>query len=340
MAIKKISKLVGFLLGAGVAVFIFCAVLCGIYYMSYHGVKPGRSNPEGSNAVWARHSWVGEQRTAGEFDEFAAMLKRNSITDVFVHVGPLNGFGSIEDGKYAHARSMVRNMRRRVPGVRFQAWIGQVEKRGGGPLDLSNAGVRENIIAASKEFLDMGFDGIHYNIEPVYNGDGNFLALLDMAKEVVTERRKTLSVSGFQLELLSGSERAVRIIAKRAALWDEDYYRQVAARVDQVAVMMYDTILPADWLYAKYVEWETSALLGLLGSGTTVFIGVPTYEHRRPTRHYRIENINSALRGILMATGRTENVLTSNLGVAVYAEWTTDEDEWKIFRKLWLNEAE
>jgi len=101
-------------------------------------------------------------------------------------------------------------------------------------------------------------------------------------------------------------------------------------------VMMYDTSLPEEWLYAKLVEWETKNLLELLGGKVTLFMGVPTYDYRRRSFRPSAENPRSALRGIKKGLAGRSRDPALRFGPAVYAYWTTSEEEWKIYRREWL----
>lgn len=306
-------------------------------YLSYRGPISNQRRSQGRNALWVAHQWVGEHHTSREYVELATRLKENGITDAFFHVGPLNSAGTIDQERYPHAASLIENVKQMYPEVRVQAWIGQVERKGGGPLDLSDARVRDRIVQTATDFLDMGFDGVHYNIEPVFSGDRDFIDLLQRTREITRASSKVVSVAADELEPLPGAERFVRVFAKQAGFWNKEYYLEVAASVDQIAVMMYDTALPTAWLYGSLVEWETTSLVDLLGGQVTLFMGVPSYEDERWTFNPGAENVQSALRGIQKGLEHLDEQEMENFGVAIYAEWTTDEEEWELYRQEWLS---
>jgi hypothetical protein len=337
----RIRKLLLFIRFAALAVFFTTAAafLFFMYsYVSYHlGAPPGNYS-HGRNAVWAGHRWVGLSYGREDYRRLADLLRSNRISDAFFHVGPLDADGRIPAAKYLYARRMIRNVRELYPGLCAQAWIGQVEKRGGGPLDISNPEVRKNIVRTASRFLDLGFCGIHYDIEPIYSGNAYFLALLDETRKVAGDRSAVVSVSSPALELLPGKQRVLRFFSKRSAFWKKKYFIEVAARCDQISVMMYDTALPEEWLYAKIVEWETANLLDLLGGRTTLFIGVPSYDEERRSFHPRAENVRSGLRGVKKGLAHYRLRPAPRFGPAVYALWTTSDEEWKTYRLEWLGE--
>lgn len=330
------GRVVRILMVLGGGLVTACLLMLAGAWLLYRYAPVSAAGPDTPNAVWSAHKWVGESHSEDAYDEFAELLTRHRITDVYFHAGPLTGEGLVRRTKYPNARALIAAMRQRAPSVRLHAWIGQVERRGGGPLDLTDEATRTNIVLTAGDFINLGFDGIHYNIEPVYSGDPDLLALLDATAPVTRDRGKLLSMATDELAPLPGLEYAARLFFRQAGLWRSGYYREVAARTDQLAVMMYDTAMPFDWLYGTIVAWETWRLREIVGPDTTLFMGVPTYEDEHFGFHPAAENMQSGLRGIgigLLFDGPPE---TANLGAAIYAGWTTDEEEWAVWRRDWL----
>lgn len=321
---------------AAALVAIAGGVFFGRLYFLFHSKLPESKCPRRVNAIWARHDWVGKAHKKKDYDDFCQLLIRNGITDVFAHAGPLNAKGEVEADKIEHAGGLIKNMSRACPGVRVQAWLGQVEKAGGGPLDISDKAVRKQIIETASEFMDMGFGGIHYDIEPIRSGNRYYVNILADTRKAAHDRGKVVSVAGGQMELFPAMWKVVEQFANQASFWDKDYYLSVAAAVDQVAVMMYDSQMPTDWLYAAQTKWETRSILRLVGNDRTVFMGMPTYQDNRRKSGGRAENIGAAIKGVRMGIAGMSAEQTKNFGAAIYCEWTTDDKEWAIYRKEWL----
>ena len=324
------------LLAVSAGLAALCVVLLLAAWAMYNLAPVGPQSGGGPNAVWAAHKWVGETHTDETYDDLVASFQSNGITDVYFHVGPLNAEGSIPPAKYSNAPALLAAIRQRDGAIRLHAWIGQVERRGGGPLDLSDAETRTNILGTAGRFLELGFDGIHYNIEPIRSGDRDLLALLDATRTATQSYGALLSMATDEMAPFPGAEYLVRPLARQAGLWSPAYYRDVAARLDQVAVMMYDTASPFDWLYGSIVAYETWRLAELAGPGTTLFMGVPTDEERRLAFKPEAENMHSGLRGMRIGLHYADIADTRNLGAAVYARWTTDDAEWATWRREWL----
>lgn len=293
----------------------------------------------GVNALWAAHTWVGDDHTESEYEEFARLLVRNEISDVFVHAGPLEGDGSVPAGRIEQAGALIGAMDRYAPGVRVQAYLGQIEDRGGGPLDLDDATVRDRIVATAESFLDLGFDGIHYDIEPIFPGDQSFFDLLDRTHALTAARGAVLSVALEQLEAAPMVRPVVAALRPGYHNPTEAFLREVAQRVDQVAIMTYDSGMPTDWLFGAYVAWQTERVVEAIGDEAIVFMGVPTYGDGSPWWfHPWAENVGSGISGVRKGLARLGDDRTENVGIAMFAEWTTSEDEWDAYRSNWVGD--
>lgn len=289
------------------------------------------------NAIWIGHKWVGDNLAHTEYSLLCAKLKNGNITDVFAHVGPLDQNGNIEYKKYHYAKEFLSQIKACAPDIHIQAWVGQVEKRGAGILDISQLSIRDSIIQTVDIFLQLGFDGIHYNIEPIFSGDENIIDLLKRTHTITKANGKILSIASDEIEPFPFADKLIRIFAKRAGFWDKEYYLQVADNVDQVAVMMYDTAIPFAWLYGYVVKWQVEKITTALGGKVLLFVGVPTYEEERWSFHANAENMFSGIRGISMGMEEIPlGILQDKFGVAIYSEWTTDDTEWKTYKTEWL----
>lgn len=326
--------LYGMLLLTGI---LIVDILVLVFYFDSLPERMARSG--GPNAIWAAHDWVGETHTAAEYDALADRLQANRISDVFFHVGPLAEDGTIDPSLYPNAATLIAELESRLPELRAQAWIGQKETLGGGPLDLADVSVRSAIVETAGDFLELGFDGIHYNIEPVASGNKALLALLDETRPVVDANDAVLSIAADEIEPYPGARRALKRFFPDAQLWSSDYYEAIAARTDQMAVMMYDTRLPYAWAYSTAVTWVTRLAWYNIGTDTVLFIGVPTYDEETAGFDPEAENLRSALIGIAR-TMPSDRDSPRMFGLAIYADWTTDDAEWALWRRHWLGEPD
>lgn len=295
--------------------------------------RPGVRS-QGPNGMWLRHSWVGEKHTKSEYESLAAKLRAMHITDAYFHAGPFRADGSIDPKRIRYAADLLRNMRHFAPETHLYAWLGQVEAKAGGPLDLSKAETRAAVIRTSIRFLDMGFDGIHLDIEPIYSDDRGFIGLLAATHEETGRRHRLLSVGACKPEPISGMENAARRFSKFPGYWTRPYFRQAAEECDQIAIMAYDTAIPLPSVYVGLVSWITR--WSAEQTSTTILIGVPTYDDVTGSHYPYVENLDNALVGLKRGLSGLPESTRCKVGASIYAEWTTSDAEAKAFRSEWL----
>jgi hypothetical protein len=267
-----------------------------------------------------------------------AKLRERGIGYAYPHLIPFDASGRLPPHDRDQLRAFLAAARRAAPGLKLLPWIGGLRKgykrQRPGTIELADLSQRQLMVAEARGLVDEGFDGVHLNVEPVDDDNVEFLALLRALRTAVGEDR-VLSLAAIRPAPL-GLPRAPNFA------WSPGYYARVAATSDQIVIMAYDTALPTPSLYRRYVRWAARSVAGALdasGSDARVLMGIPTYEpfgfmHRRgvETPENALVGVVAGLRG-LGAGGTFE-------GVALYAEWTTDESEWRVYERYWRNRLE
>jgi hypothetical protein len=64
-------------------------------------------------------------------------------------------------------------------------------------------------------------------------------------------------------------------------------------------------------------------------------MGVPAYEDDEPYHRPHVENIEHGIRGVKQGLARLDEIPGHFRGIAVYASWTTDVQEWDTYQRLW-----
>ncbi|HVQ29711.1 MAG TPA: glycoside hydrolase family 18 protein, partial [Vicinamibacteria bacterium] len=266
-----------------------------------------------------------------------AGLERRGVAYVFPHLIPFNSAGRLPLHSRTQMRAFLAAARRVAPGIKVLPWVGGV-RRGyrrtrPGSIDLGDLGQRQRIVAECRGLIDEGFDGIHLNIEPVGDGSDEYLALLRALRTAVGPDR-ILSLSAIRPSPFA-------IPAAPNFLWTTDYYRRVAAVADQIVVMAYDTALPTQSLYRRYVAYAaqagTEAILKA-HSPARLLMGVPTYDETGMMHRAGVETPENALLGIVAGLRGLGGGGTFE-GVALYAEWTTDPAEWAAYERIWRGKS-
>ena len=260
-------------------------------------------------------------RSSGAVHALAAKLRQNGIKDLFPHLCPAGPAGEIPAVSPTHTEQFLAAFE----GFRVFPWIGGPNGSG---VMLENSRWRSNFVASVKALLDAHprLAGVHVNVEPLPSGTKEFLQLLEELKAALPSG-KLLSVAAYPPP--------TRWHPFPDVHWEEAYFREVARRCDQMAVIMYDAAqhipktyqrLMADWA-GEVLEWS---------EGRNVLLGVPTYDDAGVSYHDpKVENLPNALLGI--HRGLERRALRSNYqGVAVYCEWESSETEWTYFREHFL----
>jgi hypothetical protein len=284
----------------------------------------------GGDGLWLGHAWVAGTETSADLNALVARVKQDGIRDLFVHDGPLSANGSLDPKLDPRARSLVATLHQRLPGVRVQAWLGDLV--GPGNLDLDSPATRSQILRSVNQALADGFDGIHFDMEPVASGDQGYLDLLAATHQLTRERHKTLSIAAELIEPLSGLNIPASVIAGQSHYWSASYLSAIARNVDEVALMAYNTIMPFATDYSGFVRLETGIALRAVPPGVHLLIGLPAYPAALPA-HTGAETVANAIRGVRLALGTSSQ--PRSIGVAMYADFTATQGDWSAYAADW-----
>lgn len=279
------------------------------------------------------HSWFEEYHSNEEIAELGKRLKDYDMKYIYIHAGPLNGNGGIPPYSKEISEGFISRIKEVNPDLKVLAWIGGTNKAFRGRVDLGSGKVIEGISRVSKELTLVGYDGVHINIEPLTDGDRNFLVLLSSIRKEIGDR-KTLSVAAMKWRYFN-----LPHIWHSKWFWGSEYYKEIGRLVDQLVVMTYDTAIPFKKIYIWYVKNQTvrvtNAVFGLRNNGPEVLIGLPAYEESRLTHRPEVENIENGLYGVIAGLLDNESNKSSFGGIAIYSYWVMNEKKWKGYLRLW-----
>ncbi|MEZ0072200.1 hypothetical protein ABH927_001537 [Planotetraspora sp. GP83] len=302
--------------------------------LQFTGSPAAWAKTTGHDALWMGHAWVDGRRTAADVDALAVRLRDSGIRDVYVHSGPLGYDGTLRPDRYLNAGNFLKWWRERLPGVRVSAWLGQsVNDNGKKHLDLADPEARGRIVAGAKALTELGFDGVHYDFEPVSDGDPAFLSVLRETRQAIGPR--LLTVATQQIEPFPGVRYPFRLIGGHDKYWTPGYFRQVADLTDQVAIMTYDSWTPLQTLYGGYVVRQAKLAMEIVPEHKTVLIGAPAYHDHMLALSDYAESVAAAADGTRLAL--TEHGPRTNLGLALYVDFAATEDDWAEYRTGWVH---
>ena len=287
------------------------------------GVSPNR----GENGLWLRYTWYfgTETNTAA----LTRRLQAEQIRYAYFHVRDVRSDGTLRFHKPAAAETLSAALHRQVPAVKLLAWVYVGNSAGRGRVDLSKPTVRQKLAVEAVWLVTAcGFDGVQWDYEICLSGDANFQALLRETRAALPPG-KLLSV-------------AVPLWLPGPLThfgWTDADFAAVAPLCDQMAVMCYDSGIYSPrgyvWLVHQQVV-HVSAVVQRSSPKCRVLFGIPTYAAGGLSHHAPAENIGMGLIGVRegMADPNTSPQVVA--GVAPFADYTTQESEWKLYRRWWL----
>ncbi|MET9352205.1 glycosyl hydrolase family 18 protein [Streptomyces sp. NPDC006617] len=304
--------------------------------INYMGDPADGTYTRNRDAIWLGHAWVDGRKKDADLTALARSLKTTGIRDLYVHTGPMEHDGTLPESLYPKARWLIDAVHRELPGVRVQAFLGDVlATEGPDGMRLEKAATRAAVVDSARQVLDVGYDGVHLDLEPLHSDDRNYLSLLDDVRAVTRARDAQLSVAAHQIDPLPALHSVFGLFTQHPKWWSQEFFGQVARRVDQIAVMSYDTAQPLESTYGGYVAQQTSLALEVTPPTTHLLMGLPFYYESNFDHWGHAETVAAAVRGVRLGLSRTD-ADRELFGVAPYIDFAATDTNWKEYRDGWV----
>jgi len=286
--------------------------------------NPTQKFAKGSDGIWIRSNWY-----LGEVDnklvtDHSKWLQDNGFHYAFFHVRSAGKNGGLLHDYMDRARKLNDTVRNAAPNLVRIAWLYVGNEAGSGSVDLSTPGTKEALVQTAIRLIEEGgFEGIQWDYEICPDGDEDFLELLRLAREA-------LPVGTF-ISVCAPTNYGWPL---RGFGWSEEYFHEVAALSDQIAMMIYDTGMVLPRLYAGHVARQTATLkTATEGTACKVLFGLATYGQGFRSHNPRAENLRIGIRALRSGL---ESCHSENFeGISIFADYTTDEEEWQQYLKNW-----
>ncbi|MFI1503598.1 hypothetical protein [Streptomyces sp. NPDC020597] len=304
--------------------------------VNYLGDPGDGTYTRGKDAIWLGHAWVDGRKTEADVQTLTRRLADTGMRDLYVHAGPLEHDGTLPKSAYANARWFIAAVHREAPKLRVQAWLGDVlatETPDG--MRLERPETRAAVVRSTREILAAGFEGAHFDLEPLHSDDADYLTLLDSLRAVTRAHHAQLSVAAHQIDPVPGFHSFWGTTTGHPKWWSQRFFGQVARRVDQIAVMSYDTMQPLQSTYGGYVAQQTSLALEVTPPSTDLLMGLPFYRENRFGHWAHAETVAAAVRGVRLGLSRTD-ADRENFGVAAYVDFAASETDWTSYQDGWV----
>ncbi|AVV47261.1 hypothetical protein C6376_03790 [Streptomyces sp. P3] len=304
--------------------------------VNYLGDPGDGTYTRGKDAIWLGHAWVDGRKTEADVETLTRRLADTGMRDLYLHAGPLEHDGTLPKSTYANARWFIAAVHREAPKLRVQAWLGDVlatETPDG--MRLERPQTRAAVVRSTREILAAGFEGAHFDLEPLHSDDADYLTLLDSLRAVTRAHHAQLSVAAHQIDPVPGFHSFWGTTTGHPKWWSQRFFGQVARRVDQIAVMSYDTMQPLQSTYGGYVAQQTSLALEVTPPSTDLLMGLPFYRENRFGHWAHAETVAAAVRGVRLGLSRTD-ADRENFGVAAYVDFAATETDWTSYQEGWV----
>jgi hypothetical protein len=292
----------------------------------------------GPNALWIGPEWTYEASDDAALDAFVERLRENQIGVLYAWVTELQADGTWRGtASFEAVKTFAERFKRAYPESELYGWVRipvQADRLASSASQQTIADFSGRVIA------EFGFDGVMLNAEPVLNNNADdFLELLRKVRSAIPDDN-LLSVSVPPDWTPVDADIPVPPMIAPGTVWDEDFKRRVAILADQMVLTAYSGGLTSPDDYAAWVAYQVETFAAALAdpeTGTDLIIGIPTYAPELPGHDPRIENVTSAIEGIRTGMAQAGESARFVTGVAVYAEWETDDSEWAQFKIEWVD---
>lgn len=303
-------------------------VAVGLDYFTYDSLQSSpRSNYNtGKNGIWLRYLWYAGKHEDAEYTQMYDMLRDKQMRYAYFHVLKSKSDGRLELHKPEIAKKITTALHSKAQSTRPIAWV----YIGSAEVNLDKPEVRKNLVA---EFLwlinECGFEGVQVDYEFAPCGAQGLLRLLEETRQALP-KEKLLSVATpmWYPGILWG--------------WSDDYLKQVARRCDQLAVMSYDSFLYLPRAYVWLVKQQAIHITADCAGANPkckVILGLPTYNNQTLAHHPHSESLKNAICGVVSGLGDKDAKVSTFEGIALFADYTTDESEWKQYEEYWSSRS-
>lgn len=300
-----------------------------------------RNNPSSAqpNAVWLGTEWTYDQPGAEQIAALAERLRRHEIGTVYAWVSWLQSDSTWRGStNFGNVAAFVSQFRTAYPDAEILGWVSLPVEDSTISYRLDDAAVRQSVAEFSQRVVsEMGFDGVFLNVEPVWNNNQDFL---DLLREVRTALGPNTTISAAIPPDWSPLDADIPVppLIVPGTVWERTYKQSVSLLVDEMVIMSYNSGLSTAADYQLWFAHQVTAYaeaVSELGEGTVLLFGLPTYDEALPGHDPKVENVTSGVGGYRLGLQQAGDAAGWVRGVAIYADWTTSEDEWQAFDRAW-----
>ncbi len=328
---------------------ILVIIVGPLFFLASKPKIPGLAQ---NNAVWCQSLFLrGYQPstmaalTEEDLTRFCDTLNRNRIKYAYLFAGPYDTNGLLPTYAFSStARASIEKIKENCPEVTLMPWVGGIVNK---TVFVDESQWVSNAIHDTARLLTtLGLNGVHVNFEFFTHriSDEFFPGLRgieDYGKyEVQFFKELRLALPRAFISTVVVSTAPQTKPWKRKNTFEE--IRQMSELVNQIAILCYDTSISNQLVFQECYRRQLGDIKlwkNEQNVATEFLFGIGTFVNKEELwrfRELKIENISNTLRTLKHAMAESSDGTNLIDGLAIFAEWTTDEREWADLRQHWI----
>jgi len=325
-----------------VGLYLFGSLVFVVIVVFVLGQIRNRPTSAPPNAIWLGTEWTFDPITEAQVFALTERLKQHQIGTVFAYTAYLRADSTWSAQEEVRIQSVIQFVGwfdKYYPEAELYAWVGVPIETPDIPYRGDDEILHQAVADFSKRVVDeYGYDGVHLNVEQIWNADEGYLAMLRRVRQTVgNDVFVSVTIPPDWSPIGAGIPVPPLIVP--GTVWERDYKQSVALLVDQMVVMAYNSGLGAPSDYTQWMAYQVQTFaesISELGGGTEIIIGIPTYDDEPPGHYTSVENVITAVEGIKLGIELSGTAADFVRGAAIYASWETDDQEWSDFLSAWV----
>lgn len=237
-------------------------------------------------------------------------LQENQIKYLFVDIGDISPQGKIKTAPEEIAQ-FLESVRKYEKFNNYNFIILPYTEIILGKYSLSEE-FKLNLIKEYQNLINLGFNGAFVDIEKIpLNEKQDYLSFIEKLNKNIPQN-SILAVYSGHLNDKDANEWE----------WDFNLYNAVASKADLIIMPGYDASFKQESSYISNIENQMKKIEEMPASKAKFMLGVPTHKQYPET-----------LKNSLYAYKNHAKSNSNFIGISIFAEWTTDEEEWETYKK-------
>lgn len=253
-------------------------------------------------AMWLAPSLTYEAYPVQALEELRTVLIKNQVNTVYLNVGQISwdGTQTIYDRPSKsirthtqYAKRILSILQRKPSPIRVYAWLsGTTDLNRPAYVRLTSSTFRSRLTSLAAAVVQLGFDGVHLNIEPIPDRTycPSFLSCFLGVNRTFTGFKTLLQqvsarIGRSRLSVTSGTY----FNYGGTTLWTQDSYKHIVPHTGQLVVLNYDIgiLAPTAQKYQEALTRSARNIVAASGAySSTVIFGLPDYLVRPNNRHH------------------------------------------------------